>query len=54
MPNWMVESFNLERYNQDLDGVKAALDETSFRQNWEQGRALKIQQAVELAQLDFS
>ncbi len=49
-----VESFNLERYNRDLDAVKAALGEDAFAKSWEDGRAMKIDQAVEIAQLDFA
>ena len=49
-----VESFNLERYNQDLDTVKQALGETVFEQHWNTGRDLKIADAVALAQLDFA
>jgi predicted ATPase/class 3 adenylate cyclase len=49
-----VESFNLERYNRDLDAVKAALGEEAFAKSWEDGRAMKIDQAVEIAQLDLA
>jgi tetratricopeptide (TPR) repeat protein len=49
-----VESFNLERYDQDLDAVKNALGQTTFEQHWASGRGLKIAEAVSLAQLDFA
>jgi predicted ATPase/class 3 adenylate cyclase len=48
-----VESFNLERYNRDLDAVKDGLG-TQFDQSWEAGRAMNVTQAVEIAQLDFA
>ena len=48
-----VESFNLERYNADVNAVKDALGREAFDKSWEDGRALKITEAVEIAQLDF-
>jgi tetratricopeptide (TPR) repeat protein len=49
-----VETFNQERYDNDLNAVKAALGPEPFEKSWEEGRALKLNQAVEIAQLDIS
>jgi tetratricopeptide (TPR) repeat protein len=48
-----LESFNLERYNQDLDACRASLSPEEFDEHWNRGCSLTMAEAVELAQMDF-
>lgn len=49
-----VESFNRERYQGDLKRVRENLGEAEFEAVWNEGRDMRLEEAVEAAQQDLS
>jgi predicted ATPase/class 3 adenylate cyclase len=47
-----VESFNLDRVHRDLARVRDSMDADTFHDLWQQGRDLRLDEAIELAMRD--